>query len=257
MFQSMFQAIVNSLPQDPDGVIITTLVAAGIGLGALTALLGALHSRPTMAMMMFSLGTILGYAVPAWLGLDVNRSISIAVTGIVLGLIGFVLHRWCVAFALGTLVTGVAIIILYDQTTTTMALPSEQPAQTSAGMQQITFEHWQNSPPSFKKLVPWVALGAFVASIVLSLALPKFGMAALYALGGTLLTLFSIGLGHASPKITWLDSLKNGPMTVAALGITMVLVGFLSQVGLVYRPVPKSDGPDRPDERSRRTPDFG
>lgn len=255
MFQSMFQGIVNSLPSDPDGVIITTLVAAGIGLGALTALLGALHSRPTMAMMMFALGTILGYAWPAWLGLDVNRSISIAVTGVVLGLIGFVLHRWCVAFALGTLVTGVAIIILYDQTSSSIAEPSEQPTATNASVQQITLEQWQNASPSFKKLVPWVALGAFVAAVIFSLAFAKLGMAALYALGGTLLTLFSIGLGHASDKITWLDSLKNGPMTVAALGITMLLVGFLSQVGLVYRPVPKQ--PDGPDERSRRTPDFG
>ena len=235
-------------------MIITTLVAVGIGLGAITALLGALHSRPTMSMVMFALGTILGYLLPAWLGLQINRSIAIAVTGIAFGLIGFLLHRWCVAFALGTLVSGVAIVILYDQTNTSNVLVAEQSNQTNASVQQTIRDHWQTAAPPFRKLAPWIAPGAFVAAVVFSLALPKFGMAALYALGGTVLTLFSIGLGHASDKITWLDSLKNGPMTVAALGITMLMVGFLAQVGLVYRPVPKQ--PDGPEDKKRRTPDL-
>lgn len=254
MFQNIFQGIIDSLPSDPEGVIITTLVAVGIGLGAITALLGALHSRSTMSLMMFALGTILGYMLPAWLNMDVNRSIAIAVTGIVFSLIGFLLHRWCVAFALGTLITGVAILILYYQTSTSSVPAADQSNQTSASVQQVMRDHWQTASPTFKKLAPWVAPGAFVVAVLFSLALPKFGMAALYALGGTLLTLFSIGLGHASDKITWLDSLKNGPMTVAALGITMLLVGFLAQVALVYRPVAKQ--PNAREDAKRHTPDL-
>jgi len=189
-----------------------------------------------MALMMFALGAILGYVLPAWFGLEMNRSVAIAVTSIAFGVAGFLLHRWCVAFALGTLIMGVAIIILFDQTNTSNPLLSEQSPQTSASMHQVLYDHWQTGSPTFRRLVPWVAPAAFLVAVAFSLGLPRFGMAALYALGGTLLTLFSIGLGHASDKITWLDSLKNGPMTVAALGITMLMVGFLAQVGLVCVP---------------------
>ena len=61
-------------------------------------------------------------------------------------------------------------------------------------------------------------------------------MAALYSIVGTLLTLVSISVGHASDKITWLDSLKTGPMTVAVLGFAMLTVGFLTQLTLLNRP---------------------
>lgn len=250
MFHSIFNSILNSLPPDPNGVIITSIVAIGIGVGALTALLGALHSRPTIAMIMFAGGTILGYLLPAWLGWDVNRSITIAVGGVVCGLVGFLLHRWCVALSLGALVAVVAMVILYDQTNITPITEPEQSIQADVTIGQAVTERWQTASPAFHKLAPWVALGAFVASAALALVLPKFGMAALYSLGGTVLTLFSIGLGHSTPKITWLDSLKSGPMTVAALGITMLLVGFLAQVALVYRPATKQ--PEESETTQRR-----
>lgn len=254
MFQSIFQGILNGLPPDPNGVIITTIVAVGIGIGALTALLGALHSRPTISMMMFVLGITVGYMLPAWLSWNVSPSITIAMGGVVFGVLGFVLHRWCVAFALGTLVAAVAMIILFDQTNTSNSLlPEQTTVQASVGVQQIVHDQWVTASPTFRKLAPWVALGAFVASAALAFGLPKFGMAALYSLGGTLLTLFSIGLGHSTDKITWLDSLKSGPMTVAALGITMLLVGFLAQVGLVYRPAPRQADAD---ETKRRVPEL-
>jgi hypothetical protein len=265
MFQSIFDTILTRLPPDPSGVLINTIVAIGIGIGALTALLGALHSRPTISMMLFATGTILGYCVPSWLDWDVNRSFTIALGGIIFGLVGFLLHRWCVAASLGILVAAVALVMFYDQAQASAPLTPisiEPSAQTTPAFSddsptnQILHRRWEEATPSFRKLAPWVALAAFVASAALAVFLPKIGMAALYSLGGTLLTLFSIGLGHASPKITWLDSLKSGPMTVAALGITMLLVGFLAQVGLVYRPASK-----QPEEQaataSQRRPEFG
>lgn len=238
MFQSVYYSILQSLPPDPSGVIVNCIVAIAIGIGALTCLLGALHSRPTISMIMFCLGTVAGYLLPGWLGYHFNVSISIAVGGVVLGLVGYLLHRWCVAVCLGVLVAAVATVILYDQTNMTPAPVGEQPVVV-ASVGQMLSERWETAPDSFRKLVPWVAIGAFVASAALAIGLPKFGMAAFYSLGGTVLTLFAIGLGHSTPKITWLDSLKSGPMTVAALGITMLLVGFLAQVGLVYRPTPR------------------
>lgn len=235
----MFKHLIEQMPPDPSGVVITLVVAVGIGLGAITALLGALHSRPTMSLMMLSIGALGGFLLPSWFGWDVNTSATITTGAIVFGLLGFILHRYCVAFALGVLISLVAVFVLYDQTQ-----PADIPVEPTAAVQteqtlpQTAYTTWDQATPKFKSMAPWLALAAFGISGVLAMVFPKFGMALLYSLGGTLLTLFCIKLGHNSDKIHWLDSLKTGPMTIAALGMTMVLVGFLTQIALLYRPAP-------------------
>lgn len=249
----MFQHLIDQMPPDPSGVVITMVVAMGIGLGALTALLGSLHSRPTMALMMLSIGAVLGYAIPTWLNWNINYSVAIGAAAIIFGLIGFLLHRLCVALALGMLIASISIIITYDQTKPLEHLDTSTPQEqvqvsdTTAG---IIHSAWTDATPRFRSLAVWIGIAAFSIASLLGFALPKFGMAVLYSVGGTVLTLFAIKLGHTSDKIHWLDSIKTGPMTIASLGLAMVLLGFLTQTALLYRPesAPRKEPRDIPQE---------
>lgn len=242
----MFEQLINNMPPDPSGVVITLVVAVGVGLGALTALLGALHSRPTMSLLMLCIGAILGHMLPVWMSWHINRSAAITAGAIVFGLSGFILHRFCVAMVLGFLVAIVAAFILYDQTQPIDKAPSAE-VKLQSSLAGSFIDTWDGATPKFRKAAPWVGISAFAIAGVLALALPKFGMAVLYSLGGTLLTLFSIKLGHASDKIHWLDSIKTGPMTIAVLGMTMLLVGFLTQMALLYRPESAQPKPSEAD----------
>lgn len=235
MGELTFRHLIENLPPDPQGVLVTVVVAFGIGIGALTALLGALHSRVTISLMMLFAGAMLGAWLPVRLGMELDRAIPIAVGAIFFGLIGFLLHRVCVAVALGALVAVAALAVLYDQT---------QPIDTSAGgmvqlessLPAIARSAWNSAPAEFRRLAPWVASISFAVAAILGLIFRKFGLALLYSLGGTMLTLFCIRLGHESDKITWLDSTKTGPMTIAVLGLAMLLVGFMTQMVLLHRP---------------------
>lgn len=231
----MFEQILRMIPSDPNGVLLTTIVAIAIGIGSLTALLGALHSRATMALVMLGIGALLGFNVPRWLQWDLDVSVMISISAVVFGLVGFLLHRVCVACLLGTLVACVSLAILADQTQ-----PVEQPAATqiqqTATLPEMAAVRWSGSPAAFRSAAPWVAMGTYIAFALIGLIFPRFGMAALYALGGTLLTLSAIKLGHASDQIHWLDSFKTGPMTTAAMAMTLLLVGFLVQMALLFRP---------------------
>ena len=228
---NMFHWIVANLPPDPSGVLITILVCTGIGIGALTALIGAVHSKPTLSVLMLGAGAILGHVLPRRLGWTTNTAVTITIGGIVFGLAGFLLHRLCVALILALLAAGIAVAMLYDyHAPSELAGNSQPPAITSVDAA------WKDAPAQFRSRAPWVALVTFVVFGAAGLIFPTFGMAALYSIVGTLLTLLSISVGHASDKITWLDSLKTGPMTVAVLGFAMLTVGFLTQLTLLNRP---------------------
>ncbi len=230
----MFEEIIQQLPPDPSGTIITLIVVIGIAVGTLTALLGAVHSRVTMALLMLAFGAVLGASLPRWMGWDVNHSAMITIGAIAFGLAGFILHRLCVAFALAVLVCMVSLFILYDQTQPIDKLLAD--AVQVSSLPGTASHAWESAPPRFKALAPWIGAASFVAAGVVAMVLPKVGMAALYSLGGTLLTLFSIKLGHASDKIHWLDSIKTGPMTIVVLGIAMLVLGFATQLALLSRP---------------------
>lgn len=247
MLTSMFEQIVQNLPADPQGVVITMLVCMGIAIGALTCLLGALHSRPTMALLMLTAGAIAGQVVPRYLGWGTNAPAMITIGAIVFGLIGFVLHRYCVALLLGSLVSVITLAVLYDQLSST-GIADILNAQ---GKLPTLSTLWAAGSDSFRNIALWVGLGAFAIASLIGFFIPKVGMAALYSIAGTLLTLFSISLGHASDKISWLDSIKTGPMTVAVLGMAMLAVGFLTQITLLHRP--GSETPKRESKEERET----
>jgi hypothetical protein len=231
----VFEQLLRMLPADPSGALITAIVAFGIAIGSLTALLGAMHSRPTMAVLLLALGALLGFGVPRWLRWDVDPSVCICIGAIGCGLLGFLLHRMSVALALGTLVTIAVLLVFYDLTQPFDSLPPNQ-VQIEEPLPVIALNLWNAASPTFRSAAPWVAGSVFLVMAVIGYVFTKFGMALTYALGGTMMTLFFIRLGLASDKIHWLDSLRAGPMTTAALGMTMLAVGFLLQMALLFRP---------------------
>ena len=230
----MFKEVLDMLPPDSTGTVVTTVVAVGIGIGALTALLGALHSRVTMALLMCALGSLLGATLPSRLSLGINTPVAICVMAIALGLVGFLLHRICVALCLGMVFAIVAMMVMYDQTTP-VTYPPLVDIPLKATMGETVGNAWHNATPLFRSTSLWISSVVFVVLSIMGFFFPKFGMAALYSMTGTILLLFAIALGHNSPSIHWLDSLRSGPMTTAALGFTVLLLGFVSQIVLLYR----------------------
>jgi hypothetical protein len=217
-------------------------VAIGIGIGAITALLGALHSRPTMSIFMLAIGAVLGSLVPIWAKLPINHPATISIGAISFGLLGFALHRICVAVALGVLIAGVSSAIFFDETRP-MDKPAVNTVQVSNSLSETVSRTWESASPTFRTFDLWVALGSLVTASLLGYIFPRFGMAAFYSLGGTLLTLASIRLGHASADVKWLESFKTGPMTTALFGFCMLLVGFMTQIALLYRNTRRSADP--------------
>lgn len=244
----VFEQLLRVLPEDPRGVLITAIVAFGIATGSLTALLGALHSRPTMAVLMLGCGALLGFAVPSWLNWQIgDPSVAIAFGAIAFGLIGYLLHRMCISLSLGILMTFVVLFIFYD-----LSQPLDTQAAHQVQIEQplpvIALNLWNAATPTFHHVAPWLALGVFLAMAIVGYVFSKFGMALTYALGGTLLTLFVIRLGLASEKIHWLNTFRVGPMTTAAFGLTMLMVGFLVQMALLFRPGYTQEKPQSPAE---------
>jgi hypothetical protein len=244
----MFKQILDLLPADPQGVVVTTVVAIAIGLGTLTALLGALHSRLTMSLIMLAVGAGLGNMLSIRVQWDMNPGIAIGGCAILLGLLGYFLHRFWVALNLGVLVACVSLFILYDQTQPSrISSPTTTTVEVAPSPREQILSTWRGSTPGFRSMAPWVGAAALAVAGVLGYCFPRFGMALLYSLGGTLLTLAAIRLGHASDQITWLEAFKTGPMTTAAFGFCLLLVGFLTQMALLYRH-PKEPAPANADE---------
>ena len=246
----MMDQIIQQLPSDPNGVIITFLVAFGIAIGSLVAMLGALHARPTLAVVMLAIGSVLAYVLPTRFGWATNPSVMITIGAVAFGLIGFIFHRFCVALLLAILVTGVVGYIVHDQ-----MQPIDEANYTKVEMDTPLADRasnfWASSPPAFRRAALWVGPTAFVIGALAGYFLRTVGVAILFSLGGTILTLFAIHLGHASSQIHWLDSLKTGPMTTAALGMSMLLVGFVTQMVLLNR---QSLDPTRPHDSDPMEP---
>lgn len=243
--------ILELLPSDPSGVAVSGVVIVGIGVGLVTCLLGAAKTRATITLLMAALGAAIAYLLPRGLELGEPNPIITCLATALFALFGYSSNRLCVALFFGLLLTGIALAATYDQPAP-IDKATTQRVQLSPTLANAIPAAWQSATPEFRSASRWLIPTVFLITGVLTYIFHRLGTAALYSVGGTLLVFGSVWLGLASDEIRWLEPLRVGPMTTALFAFCLLLVGFVTQMVLIYRD--SRQMPIEPPEASTQLP---
>lgn len=246
----MVQQLLSLFPADQLGTIVTSIVLTGAVIGAATLLLGGLRSRFSITLLLLVVGAVVGRCIPAWLSLAIEPNATAMVGAMVLGILGFVFHRFWVAVWLGVVAASLAAAILWFRlgADRTFDAPSLEAGMTVSGYLGLC---WHQMPHLFKADLPFVCIPLFLAGLVVGLLLEQVAVALLYALIGTSLLFSSLMFGEASEQMPSASYLlpRLGEMRIV-LFAGFVLLGTLVQLVMMRKHQASTQSSEKPEDDS-------
>jgi hypothetical protein len=223
----MLQELLTLLPQEVTGRGLTLLISGAL-VGLILWLSGARFSRSLITLAMVMMGALMGLQLPRWLGLTINPPVVAVGAALLLGLSGFLLHRWWVGVGLGLLMAAWAAAALW-----LISDPAEHwswpAAPTLATIPAFAGELWYALPAGLSRLLPFACAAALVSGICAALLCHRLGIVLTYSLGGVSLL---VGLGCAAVHFVrpqWLAHLPAQALVQLMLLLSMVMIGALVQ----------------------------
>lgn len=236
----MVQELLNLLPDEVStGALYALVGLAAAGLGVW--LLGARWSRPVVTLVLVAAGTLLGRALPGWMGWSIDPMGPAIGGALVLGLSGYILHRMWVGIALGGLLALWAAVGCWVMFSGEHAIDwsSEPELVVESTPREIVQAQWEALPPELTSVLPWACGTALVLGATLAFMWPRVAVALLYSgLGVTLVAGCGLAAMHAA-KPDWIAMLPQQLWAQLAILAGMLLVGTLVQIRML-RPRKKS-----------------
>jgi len=226
----VFQTLILLVPSTTATLAIC-IGLAGVVIGCVLWLAGARFSRTIIALLAVLIGGIIGMKMPAWCGWSVD-SMGTAVAGAMLvGFIGFALHRLWVGVGLGavlacwTALAGAEIKhIKLDWT-----LPIIDKTTTLPDYAQLV---WNTLPVEFAHIVIISACVSLITGIVLSAVTPRLSVLLLWSWAGVSIASISIAVLLQSCCPTIMRRMPQSQWVQAAILAGLVVVGMLLQLRL-------------------------
>lgn len=196
--------------------------AAIVGVGMLLWLAGGRVSRPLVTLGLVTAGALLGKHLPPALGLAIDPMAATAAAALVLGVLGYALHRWVVGVGLGVLAGLWTVLACWSL--------AQRPLYWNWPARLTDLAAWKDRlDPELWQMM--VALGglAGVSAVALSVVFPRLATTLFWTLLGT-----TLGCGGA---LAWAfytgpDRLARLPETSLGQGLLLgaiVLAGFVAQ----------------------------
>lgn len=238
----MLHELTNIIPKDA----LTTAVfwlAVGVAIvGAVLWAVGVRFNRYLVTLLAVSAGALVGRLVPGWVGSSFDPMMTTIVGALLLGITGFILHRFWGAVGLAMVLglwglLGSWLWLARGVTITWNKIDSQ--TTLNAYLHNL----WTSLPSDYTRIAPWVALSAALVGLAVGIVRWRIGAALLYSILGT--TFMAAGalvaIEKARPGIK--DSLPEKPVwQLVILGIVLAL-GFVLQWwqgGGPQRPAPAS-----------------
>jgi len=223
----LVQDILLLLPKDA-GKITLAIALVGTALGAGLWLLGSRFSRSMITLCLVSLGAVIGMRLPQWYGWKIEPW-AVALGGVlVMGVFGYIFHRFWVALGLGMVLMAWTAIGIW--VTINGNKPWNWP-EYQAQMSAIDYLRcvYQQLPVDVTRILPCACGAALLSGLAGALIWPRLGMVLLYSMAGVLL-LTGMGLLAAERlQPQWLERLPRQGRSQVGFLLGMVGVGALIQ----------------------------
>jgi hypothetical protein len=232
----MFQELLPWLPRE-GGTLALALAMAGTLAGVGLWLMGARVSRGLITLMTVALGGVLGMELPRWYGWSTGGAATIIAGAILLGILGFTLHRVWVGLGLGMVLalwTAVGVWVVcgagHDWT-----MPAVDWA--SATLPGVLVDIWHSLPEEVVRLLPWASATAVLSGLACALLWPRVGVALLYSMVGVSLI---VGMGWSTLQQghpQWLTMMPGRLWTQLLTLAGLVAFGVLVQCWQMSGPI--------------------
>jgi hypothetical protein len=211
--------------------------ALGVGValvGFTFWLAGARFNRTVATLAGVLLGGVGGIELPRLLGWSISGMGPAVAGAVVLGLIGFILHRAWVSLGLGLLLALLAGLLLWHGWGPGAGWTWPAPG---AGRRQWVIDVWNQFPPEMRRLLPAVMGAALFSGLSIGILWPRPAMVLMYSLCGVCLLggLLLVSCGGAIQHPRWLASHASGQ---AGVFVILVAAGAALQWRQVRRPAP-------------------
>jgi hypothetical protein len=223
----MVQYFTGILPYEP-GSRVALVAGAGALVGLVLWLAGSRFSRSIVTLLSVAGGAFAGLQLPRQMELPVGGWATAVGGALVLGLIGYALHRLWIGSLLALLLGGWALIvsfILHGET-----LPIPLPGRPAGEPMPVYLMHlWTAFSPNVQRVLPLACGLAMVAGLALAVLWERLTAFVFYSLLGTSLI---AGMGVLSLEIARPQLLRLIPGTTTAQLITlagMTLFGIVVQ----------------------------
>jgi len=199
----MLNDAVQLLPEDVRSLATTVAVT-----GALVALalwmLGARFSRSIITLLTVAVGCYVGMRLPGWAGWGIDGMATGVLCATLLGISGFVCHRFWIAVGVGSLLAVWASIMTWSLTRhgATLHWPALRASTTTWS---FMVDVWKSLPAEVSRLVPFVASTAWLSGVGVAVLWPRVATVLLWSMVGVSLAL-SVGgakIPAALPSPTW------------------------------------------------------
>lgn len=236
----MLQELLSLMPHQM-GAFALWMAVVGVGLGAGLWLAGARFSRSIITLLLVSAGAMIGKLLPGRMGWSIDPMATAVGGAMVLGVSGYLLHRWWVGIGLGLVMAAWATLVTWK--IAGHGIPWIWPwndGSTSMGASDEST--WSTAQLAF----PFMVWMAGISGIAAAWLWPKIGESLFYSITGLSLAL-AMGLACAQMGrggwIQWAPAEDWAQVTSLA---SLILIGAVVQwrlgmVGVNPSPSAQSD----------------
>jgi len=196
------------------------LIAASVGslAGAGLWLAGARFSRSLITLLLVTAGAAVGLQLPRWFGWRIDGWAPAMGVAALLGVSGFLLHRFWVGVGLGLILAAWAALVSWA-----ICHGDKLPAWPAweQGMTLLAYlrNYWEALPIDMCRLLPFVCGAAMVTGLSIAILWPRLGLVLLYSATGVSL-LATLGLEAVSlGQPAWIRML---PASTSSQGLILL-----------------------------------
>jgi hypothetical protein len=236
----MLHQLLAWLPQHVDSraFVIAWAVAC---VGLMLAVGGARFSRSIFTLMAVAGGAWAGMRVPRWVGWELDPMATGIGAGLVMGLVGFLLHRAWIGLTLGIMLATFGLAITWHRLLAIGAgsLPTIDLTQP---LNVILREFWHGLPTNWSRILMIVAGTGLAAGAMLSWVWPKVARVLAFSMLGCVMLAGGGLVAVAIKRPDWLAHVPPGAQTQGMLLALMFVASALVQWSMLPR-VKRSDAP--------------
>lgn len=247
----MLQELLTILPREP-GTLALAIALIGTAIGAALCAAGARFSRPLITLITVLLGATLGMSLPRWMDLSISGAGPAVGGAIVLGLTGWVLHRFWIGVGLGLVLSSWTTLIVWVcwRNGQTLHWPAVNAGTT---LPMFLMDLWHALPRDVARLLPAVTITAMVSGVAASILWDRPIVVLMWsAVGATMLAIMgTAAIDYGKPEL--LKQIDIRPWLQVLVFVLLIGVSMLVQ----YKVAPVQDSDNSNKKNGKKQPAEG
>jgi hypothetical protein len=245
----MLQELVDLLPNEP-GTLALSIALIGTAAGAGLCAVGARYSKPILTLVTVLLGAAIGMHLPQWFGWTVSGAGPAVGGAVVLGLSGWLLHRFWIGIGLGLVMSCWSALAVWTWMRNGHSFDWPK-VEASTSVVAFLSALWHSLPTDVAKLLPYAAVVSMVSGVAMAILWDRPIVILMWsAAGTTLLAIMGVAaIDYGRPD--WIKNMNVQPWI--QICVLLVTLGISMTIQWKATPVPEGSG----DKRGKKTPSEG